>query len=118
MQKLLRLFVALVIGLLFGGAVWAVQGSEVDGSAAVTMGAQTISLGRSCTSIIVWTDSSAPAVSLTFNHGATATTANATLAAGGAGLAAGISIPMPPIDQINYYAPASTGRINWMAWTR
>ena len=91
--------------------------SVIDGTAAITGSAQTITLAKPCTSIVVFTDSTAPICNINFNHGVTATSADPPIPTGGT-VSVGLAIPIPPTDQINVLGAAGTGHVSWYAWTR
>jgi len=113
-MKFLRLLLlAFLLGMLPSFAA-----SEVDGTASIAAGANTITLSttKQFSHVIVKLSSGSSSIYCNVNHGVTASSSNFLIDAGST-LAVGLTgRPIDPTDQINYFGNGATGTISWVAW--
>lgn len=113
-MKLRALFLAIILSLVLALPLNAASTVEVDGTASISAGANTIALGFTASHIIIKLSSGSSSVYVTVNGGAVASSSNFLIDSGGT-LAIGMAGSCPS-NQINYYGNGTTGTISWMTW--
>jgi hypothetical protein len=110
----------LLLAILAPLSAYAAPPIEVDGTASIASGANTIyldgasGLKGSFSHIQVWLSSGSSPVNITFNSVA-ATTSNALLGSGDS-ITYGLQGYASATNQINYYGGGTTGTINFLAY--